>query len=268
MTISSGPPMGTPATSTTVSSCFTSRETSLYGAVTGMQSATPSISRKWPGSTGPLLPVMPMAVRPAPSMAWGAKPSSRTRASIRFCGCGLMSGARTISIPGWYRRTPHPAASSAPEPFASFQRVAGQPGGRGHALLSFRLHLAQPQDGPISARDVDPRGRRADDFTRSASSGGQGLGRMDLQHGALDLGPEPRPGRETAPAAIELERGPREVGLAVLPPQDRRERRPRVVLGLTRQFAPLEESQGLRQYRSAERAELPEERLSGLVGTD
>src|SRR5205823_4821351 len=76
ITTRSRPPTGTPETSTTVSSRFTSRETSLYGAVTGMQSATPSISRKCPGSIAPLLPVMPMAVRPAPSIACGAKPSS------------------------------------------------------------------------------------------------------------------------------------------------------------------------------------------------
>ncbi len=50
ITTTSRPPIGTPATSTTVSSCFTSRETSLYGAVTGMHSATPGSSLKCPGS--------------------------------------------------------------------------------------------------------------------------------------------------------------------------------------------------------------------------
>ena len=105
ITTSSRPPIGTPATSTTVSSCFTSRETSLYGAVTGMHSATPFIKRKCPGSMGPLLPVMPMAVRPAPSIACGVNPSSRTRASMAACCSGVTSVCRTISMYERYRRS-------------------------------------------------------------------------------------------------------------------------------------------------------------------
>ena len=70
-TISSLPPMVSSPTVTSVSSGFTSRLTSLKGWLTGMASATPGIIRNGSGSSAPLLPVMPTAVRVAPGMTWG-----------------------------------------------------------------------------------------------------------------------------------------------------------------------------------------------------
>jgi hypothetical protein len=59
-------PMVSSPTFTSVSSGFTSRLTSLNGWLTGMASATPGIIRNGSGSSAPLLPVMPTAVRVAP----------------------------------------------------------------------------------------------------------------------------------------------------------------------------------------------------------
>src|SRR5882757_3511611 len=39
-----------------------------------MHSTTPGIDSRMPRSTAPLLPVMPMAVRPAPGMGWAFRP--------------------------------------------------------------------------------------------------------------------------------------------------------------------------------------------------
>ena len=70
-TMSSFPPMVRSPTFTSVSSGFTSRLTSLKGCETGMASATPGIIRNGSGSSAPLLPVMPTAVRVAPGMTCG-----------------------------------------------------------------------------------------------------------------------------------------------------------------------------------------------------
>ena len=106
MTARSWPPMRAPPTSITVSSAFTSRETSLKGCETRMASPTPGSTSKVAGSSPPLLPVMPMATRCAPGMAWGVRPSARIRsttASISACvapcrittSMGAPPGART-----------------------------------------------------------------------------------------------------------------------------------------------------------------------------
>ena len=77
----------------TVLSCLTSRLTSLYGLLTRISSCTPAISSSVPGSTSPLFPVMPMAVRCAPGMAWARYPmdsifwhTARTCSSVA-CAC-------------------------------------------------------------------------------------------------------------------------------------------------------------------------------------
>ena len=71
---------------TTVSSSLTSRETSLYGLVTGMHSMTPAMDSRTPRSTAPLLPVMPMAVRPEPGMGCAFRPRDSMRSqTARTC---------------------------------------------------------------------------------------------------------------------------------------------------------------------------------------
>src|ERR1700757_4396571 len=56
-----------------------------------MHSTTPGMDSRMPRSTAPLLPVMPMAVRPAPGMGWALRP----RDSI------LSQTERTCSSVAW-----------------------------------------------------------------------------------------------------------------------------------------------------------------------
>ena len=62
MTAMPRPPTRMPPTSMTVSSSFTSRDTSLKGCETRITSRTPGMASNWAPSRLPLFPVMPMAV--------------------------------------------------------------------------------------------------------------------------------------------------------------------------------------------------------------
>src|ERR1700735_4335505 len=69
-----------------VSSCFTSRLTSLYGLLTGMHSVTPGIDSTVAISTVPVFPVMPIAVRPEPGIGCALYPSDSMRSqTARIC---------------------------------------------------------------------------------------------------------------------------------------------------------------------------------------
>src|SRR6266436_4495684 len=279
ITTSSGPPIGTPPTSTTVSSCFTSRETSLYGAVTGMQSATPGSSRKWPGSMGPLFPVIPIAVRPAPEIGWGVKPSSRTRPSMVACACGVTSGCRTMSIArallyagplkipqerlSWWDCRAQARIRSCAQARPSFQPRSLEPLGRGHSLLSLRLDLVELPGGAGSGSE----GGAVEQL-----SGGTGAAHrpcsVDLQHGPADRRPGSRPGRESAAARVQLRRRPGPVHAAVLAGQEGRVRRFRVVLRHPRQLAALQHPKRPGQRIRSQGTELFQQGLAGLVGRD
>ena len=83
---------------TKVSSGLTSRETSFHGFDTGTASATPDITVKIPGSSGPWLPVMPIASRVAPGISLGVNPSSRIFASTAATSSFEASAFMTISM--------------------------------------------------------------------------------------------------------------------------------------------------------------------------
>ena len=102
----------TPPTSMTVSSSFTSRETSLNGWETRIASATPGMVSNWPGSSPPLLPVMPIATRCAPGMGCGASPSARI-----FSTTASISRLRGVRLHDDEHRTlPGKAPSLSPAP--------------------------------------------------------------------------------------------------------------------------------------------------------
>ena len=75
MTVMARPPTCTPSTSMTVSSSFTSRETSLKGCETRRASATPGSMAKSSGSTAPVLPTTATTRRSVPEMGCGVRPS-------------------------------------------------------------------------------------------------------------------------------------------------------------------------------------------------
>jgi hypothetical protein len=66
-----------------LSSGFTSRLTSLNGCEMATASTTPGSTRNGSGSTAPLLPVMPMAVRVPPGIACGCQPRRRISSLTR-----------------------------------------------------------------------------------------------------------------------------------------------------------------------------------------
>ncbi len=103
----------------TVSSSFTSRDTSLNGCETRIASATPGRVLNWSGSRPPLLPVMPMATRCAPGMGWGVRPRARIRSTTASTSSVVAWGFITISI-----EVPPVAsrASSACTPVARWDR--------------------------------------------------------------------------------------------------------------------------------------------------
>ena len=98
MTTRRVPPRATPATSTTVSSSFISRETSLKGCETRMASRTPGMPSKSDGSSPPLFPVIPMAVRCAPGMAWGRSPRERIFSTTASTWASVALGFMTTSM--------------------------------------------------------------------------------------------------------------------------------------------------------------------------
>ena len=100
MTTMRGPPMETPPTSMTVSSSLTSRETSLKGWETRMASRTPGRLSKIDGSSPPLLPVIPMAVRWAPGMTWGRSPRERIFSTTASTWASVALGFITTSMLG------------------------------------------------------------------------------------------------------------------------------------------------------------------------
>ena len=75
-----------------------SRETSLYGAETGMTSLTPGRFSKAPASTVPRLPVIPMAVRWAPGIGWACKPSPWTVPTTRWMSSAVAAASMTMSM--------------------------------------------------------------------------------------------------------------------------------------------------------------------------
>ena len=92
------PPSGTPPTSMTVSSSFTSRDTSLNGCETRIASWTPGMVSKNSGSRPPLFPVIPMATRCAPGMGWAVSPRERIRSTTEATSPSLAWGFMTTSI--------------------------------------------------------------------------------------------------------------------------------------------------------------------------
>ena len=81
-----------------MSSGFTSRDTSFHGCEIGTASATPLITLKSPGSSGPWLPVIPIATRVAPGISLGVNPSSRIRASTAATSSRVAPDFITISM--------------------------------------------------------------------------------------------------------------------------------------------------------------------------
>src|SRR5438105_5920196 len=211
-----------------------------------MQSATPSISRKGPGSMAPLLPVMPMAVRPAPLIGCGVKPSSRTRPSMAACASAETSGWSTISM------GPNISCSEAK---TRLWPQAGEEGPGRKALLALELHFEKAPDGVLAAGDVES----GEDFARGAAVRClQGLREVDLQRLTRKRCPRARPGSEAAPARVQLEGALAEVRAAVLAAEQRRQRRAGVVLRDSRQL--LQARQRFEQRLGAERSELRQER--------
>ncbi len=116
-----GPPSTTPSPrSMRVSSPLTSRETSFHGCETRMVSATPGKPSKRTGSSGPLLPVMPMATRSAPGMGCGVRPRERIRSATRSTSTSVALGFITMSMArestARRGRRHVPARRSRPEP--------------------------------------------------------------------------------------------------------------------------------------------------------
>src|SRR6478752_3559148 len=109
MTPKRPPPMRAPPMSMKVSSGFTSRDTSFHGFEIGTASATPAMFVKWPGSTGPWLPVMPMASRVAPGISLGTNPSARTLSSTAAMSARDAPAFMTISICAAYTRGGKPS---------------------------------------------------------------------------------------------------------------------------------------------------------------
>src|SRR5205085_7360275 len=236
-----------------------------------MQSATPVSSRKWPGSTGPLFPVMPMAVRPAPSMAWGVRPSSRTRASMAAWSLGETSGCSTISMAS-PRSSMNTADSgdalSGAEPIAGLEAVSSQERARAEALLALELQLGQLPDRAGAGR-VDAVRTELDDLPRGLVGRLQdGLGGVDLQHLSLPGGPGAGPGGEAAAALVALVGGAMEIDPSVVAGEDGRQRGLGVVLGHAGKLAALEQRERLGQRGCAQGGELAEQRFRGLVRRD
>src|SRR3954464_11369437 len=137
---------------------------------------------------------MPMAVRPAPSMAWGVKPSSRTRASMASWASRGTSGCRTMSMGPILVRS---------EPEVGGQSRAGKPGGRRHALLAFGLYLDELPAGAFAAgHDLAPH------LSRSAGGRRDRPRLVDLEDALAHRRPGARPGGEAAPPRVEVEGAP------------------------------------------------------------
>ena len=81
-----------------MSSGFTSRDTSFHGREIGTASATPLITLNSPGSSGPWLPVIPIANRVEPGTSLGVNPSSRIRASTAATSSRVAPDFMTISM--------------------------------------------------------------------------------------------------------------------------------------------------------------------------
>ena len=92
--------MRAPPMSMKVSSGFTSRDTSFHGLDTGTASATPLMTVNMPGSSGPWLPVMPMASRVEPGISLGVNPSARILSSTAATSARDAPVFMTISIWG------------------------------------------------------------------------------------------------------------------------------------------------------------------------
>jgi hypothetical protein len=83
---------------TTLLSLFVSRETSLYGAETGMISRTPGRFSRPVGSTVPRLPVMPIATRWAPGIGVALRPICSTASITRATAAASARESMTMSI--------------------------------------------------------------------------------------------------------------------------------------------------------------------------
>src|SRR5438105_11732575 len=144
---------------------------------------------------------MPMAVRPAPSMACGVYPSSRTRVSMVAWSCGVTSGWRTISIRPRYQRF-WPIEGLRSQAIAGLQAHPGQKRRGGQPALSFQLQLDEPPDRS-RAGDEDAVGAGLDDLARRLVGRLQDrLGGVDLEDFAAQVRPCARPGREAAAPLI------------------------------------------------------------------
>ena len=101
-----------------VSSGFTSRDTSFHGFDTGTASATPGITVNMPGSSGPWLPVMPMASRVEPGISLGVNPSARILSSTAATSARDAPAFMTISM----GPSVHAGEGSRPAPRAASVR--------------------------------------------------------------------------------------------------------------------------------------------------
>src|SRR5258706_11112220 len=96
----------------TVSGGFVSRETSFRGRVIETASATPARCSNSPGSIGPGLPVTATAMRCAPGILCGTKPSARTLSATWSTSAGVAVGCIKISIARSYHTSCIPAGNT------------------------------------------------------------------------------------------------------------------------------------------------------------
>ncbi len=87
-----------PGSDTTVSCGCVSRDTSFHGLEIATASVTPAKCAKWPGSTGPGLPVIATAMRCAPGILCGVKPSSRILSTTRWTSSSVAVGSIKTSM--------------------------------------------------------------------------------------------------------------------------------------------------------------------------
>ena len=107
MTAMALPPSGTPPTSMTVSSSFTSRDTSLNGWETRSASATPGIEPNRSSGSSPVTwPITATTLRSVPVIGWGVSPrerifSSTASNSSAALAWGFIATNMASSSPAW-----------------------------------------------------------------------------------------------------------------------------------------------------------------------
>ncbi len=101
MMLMARPPRGTPETSRTVSSSFTSRDTSLKGCDTRSASATPDmLPNRSSGSSPVMWPITATTFRSVPTMGWGVSPRARIFSTTASNSAGVAWGFMAMNIAG------------------------------------------------------------------------------------------------------------------------------------------------------------------------